>query len=182
MAWELGVTKENIVSGFRACGIYPLNRHAARVSAFLPSQPFDKPIHTPTATNTSDISTSVTDGQIETTVEIEPVHTALASSTLTTATELNDTSENIILEKSVVDDSNCTSNPEVVSAASSILNGFLMHLLIAMLILLNLLYSLDFFLKTSLVYQMPKCFQCWILISVHSIPLCRKTQRFYLIL
>ncbi|XP_069136723.1 uncharacterized protein [Argopecten irradians] len=44
-AWYLGVTKENIVSGFRGCGISPLNREAIPVSAYLPSDPFDKPFH-----------------------------------------------------------------------------------------------------------------------------------------
>lgn len=40
-AWEAAITKENIQSGFRACGIYPLNPHAIPTSAYLPSSAYE---------------------------------------------------------------------------------------------------------------------------------------------
>lgn len=44
-AWETALCKENIVSGFSSCGIYPFNRLAIPPSAYGPSQPTDIPVH-----------------------------------------------------------------------------------------------------------------------------------------
>lgn len=52
-AWENGVTSENIVSGFRACGIYPFNPHAIPISAYLPSLASDVSQNTVTTPNIS---------------------------------------------------------------------------------------------------------------------------------
>lgn len=52
-AWEDGVTSENIVSGFRACGIYPFNPHAIPNSAYLPSLASDVSQNTVTTPNIS---------------------------------------------------------------------------------------------------------------------------------
>ncbi|KAK3104222.1 hypothetical protein FSP39_025431 [Pinctada imbricata] len=41
-AWKAAMTPSNAVSGFKACGIYPVNRHAIPRSAFEPSECFDK--------------------------------------------------------------------------------------------------------------------------------------------
>lgn len=43
-AWEAGITPQNIKSGFRATGIYPLNPSAVPDSAYLPSEPFNQPM------------------------------------------------------------------------------------------------------------------------------------------
>ena len=43
-AWDKSVTSVNIKSGFKACGIIPLNREAIPESAFAPSDPSDCPI------------------------------------------------------------------------------------------------------------------------------------------
>lgn len=42
-AWQAAVTKKNVQSGFRACGIYPFNPKAIPSEAYLPSTPFDRP-------------------------------------------------------------------------------------------------------------------------------------------
>ncbi|XP_069131674.1 tigger transposable element-derived protein 1-like [Argopecten irradians] len=42
-AWEAGITTTNIVSGFRGCGIFPVNKDAIPRSAYAPSHLFDKP-------------------------------------------------------------------------------------------------------------------------------------------
>lgn len=52
-AWEDGVTSENIVSGFRACGIYPFNPHAIPNRAYLPSLASDVSQNTDTTPNIS---------------------------------------------------------------------------------------------------------------------------------
>ena len=43
-AWEQALSSDNIMSGFRACGIYPLNEDAIPQSAYLPSTVYDKPL------------------------------------------------------------------------------------------------------------------------------------------
>lgn len=52
-AWEDGVTSENIVSGFRACGINPFNPLAIPNSAYLPSLASDVSQNTVTTSNIS---------------------------------------------------------------------------------------------------------------------------------
>lgn len=44
LAWDEGVTVQNVKSGFSACGIYPLNPGAVTQSLFLPSEPTDRPL------------------------------------------------------------------------------------------------------------------------------------------
>lgn len=46
-AWEKGVTPANIESGFRSCGIYPLNSGIIPDTAFGPSEPTDVPLQLP---------------------------------------------------------------------------------------------------------------------------------------
>ncbi|XP_069114465.1 uncharacterized protein [Argopecten irradians] len=58
-AWEHGVTRENIISGFRGCGIFPLNPNSIPESAFLPSIPFDKSIAESISTSTATSATRV---------------------------------------------------------------------------------------------------------------------------
>lgn len=43
-AWEKSLTKTNILSGFRSCGIYPLNKFVLPDSVFGPSEPTDRPL------------------------------------------------------------------------------------------------------------------------------------------
>lgn len=43
-AWEQALSPDNIISGFRGCGIYPLNENAIPQCAFLPSTVYDKPL------------------------------------------------------------------------------------------------------------------------------------------
>jgi transposase len=40
-AWVTAMTKQNIVNGFRGCGIYPLNKAAVPESAYLPSNAYE---------------------------------------------------------------------------------------------------------------------------------------------
>jgi hypothetical protein len=46
-AWETAVTVVNIQSGFRSCGIYPLNNSIIPDAAFGPSEPTDVPLPDP---------------------------------------------------------------------------------------------------------------------------------------
>ncbi|XP_045162342.2 uncharacterized protein LOC123527124 isoform X1 [Mercenaria mercenaria] len=43
-SWDEAVTSSNIQSGFRSCGIFPLNRNAIPDQMFGPSEPTDKPL------------------------------------------------------------------------------------------------------------------------------------------
>ncbi|OWF49329.1 Pogo transposable element with KRAB domain [Mizuhopecten yessoensis] len=65
-AWEAGLTVQNIISGFRGCGIYPFNPAAVPKSAFLPSTVFDRPLPSATITSgTVTSSTNTTDDSVE---------------------------------------------------------------------------------------------------------------------
>ena len=44
-AWKKSVTPSNILSGFRSCGIYPLNKEVLPNSVFGPSEPTDFPFN-----------------------------------------------------------------------------------------------------------------------------------------
>lgn len=80
-AQEEGITSETIVSGFRACGIYPFNPHAIPESAYLPSLAYDVPQYPVTTPN---ISESTSTNTVSVTAEIHPVPTS------TTFTEASD--------------------------------------------------------------------------------------------
>ena len=43
-SWDKAVTRANICSGFRACGIYPLDRTIIPEKLYSPSEPTDKPL------------------------------------------------------------------------------------------------------------------------------------------
>lgn len=89
-AWDGAVTSDNIKSGFRACGVSPLDMSAVPDVAFAPSQAFDAPAPAPTATVTTaqiDSQTdtdppsveipSMSDANVVTPQSILTVHTAL---------------------------------------------------------------------------------------------------------
>ncbi|XP_021339753.1 uncharacterized protein LOC110440970 [Mizuhopecten yessoensis] len=48
-AWDTSFTHKNIVSGFRACGVFPFNPTAISQESFAPSQPSDRPTSTVTS-------------------------------------------------------------------------------------------------------------------------------------
>ncbi|VDI62467.1 Hypothetical predicted protein [Mytilus galloprovincialis] len=47
-AWNEALSKQNIKSGFRACGIYPFNPHAIPPEAYLPSEASENKVEAPT--------------------------------------------------------------------------------------------------------------------------------------
>ena len=57
MAFDNGITRENVVNGFRACGIVPFNPDAIPSEAFHPSIATENPL--PQQHSSSDNPTSV---------------------------------------------------------------------------------------------------------------------------
>jgi len=112
-AWEKSVTPSNILSGFRSCGIYPLNKEVLPNSVFGPSEPTDFPF------NPLPVSPNQSQSVIE-----EPSTANVCS--LNTANELLtafplplDTQDLIPLQS---DDDTTTTTPVVDTTASNIID------------------------------------------------------------
>ncbi|XP_062596590.1 uncharacterized protein LOC134258049 [Saccostrea cucullata] len=86
-AWEEGITAENIVSGFRACGIYPFDPQAIPESAYLPSSAYDIPQNS--APTTPDLSQSINTATVTAEVHNVPDPTYLTSPDLSQSTNKN---------------------------------------------------------------------------------------------
>ncbi|XP_033755670.1 jerky protein homolog-like [Pecten maximus] len=87
-AWETGLTPANIISGFRGCGIFPVNKEAVPRSAYAPSLAYDRPPCTETSIVTSATETISATSSTTTTCTATSTGTPLA---LCTTPALTDT-------------------------------------------------------------------------------------------